>query len=52
MSVGHVLRRMVIALVERLNTSIEGCTTLGAPAEEAVKAIGSLSFSSTGGHAQ
>ena len=46
------LPRMVIALVERLNASIEGCTTLAAQAEEAVKVIGSLSFSATGGHAQ
>ena len=48
----ELLRRMVIALVERLNASIEGCTKLAAQAEKAVKAIGSLSFSSTGGHAQ
>ena len=36
MSVWHVLRRMVIALVERLNASIEGCTRLAAQAEEEV----------------
>jgi hypothetical protein len=48
----ELLRRVVIALAERLNASIEGCTKLAAQAEEAVKVIGSLSFSSTGGHAQ
>ena len=47
-----LLRRVVIALAERLNASIEGGTKLAAQAEEAVKLIGSLSFSSTGGHAQ
>ena len=48
----ELLRRVVIALAERLNASIEGCTKLATQAEEAVKVIGSLSFSSTGGHAQ
>ena len=48
----ELLRRIVIALVRRLNTSIEACTKLAAQAEEAVKAIDSLSFSATGGHAQ
>ncbi len=47
-----LLRRVVISLAERLNASIEGCTKLAAQAEEVVKVIGSLSFSSTGGHAQ
>ncbi len=36
------LRRVVIALAERLNASIEGWTKLAAQAEEAVKVIGSL----------
>jgi hypothetical protein len=48
----ELLRAVAVALVERLNASIEGCTKLAAQAEEAVKAIGSPSFSSTGGHAQ
>ena len=48
----ELLRRVVIALVERLNASIEGCTKLAAQAEEAVKAIDALSFSAAGGHAQ
>ena len=48
----ELLRRVVIALVHRLNASSEGCTRLAAQAEEAVKAIDSLSFSPTGGHAQ
>ncbi len=48
----ELLRRVVIALAERLDASIEGCTKLAAQAEETVKVIGSLSFSSTGGHAQ
>ncbi len=48
----ELLRRVVIALAERLNASIEGCTKLAAQAEEAVKPINSLSFSQTGGHAQ
>ena len=41
----ELLRRIVIALVKRLNTSLEACTKLAAQAEEAVKAIDSLSFS-------
>lgn len=48
----ELLRRVVIALTERLNASIEGCTKLAAQAEEAVKAIDSLSYSPTEGHAQ
>ena len=48
----ELLRRMVIALVERLNASIEGCTKLAAQAEEAVNAIDALSFSPAEGHAQ
>ena len=48
----ELLRRVVIALVQRLNTSIEGCMKLAAQAEETVKAIDSLSFSPTEGHAQ
>ncbi len=48
----ELLRRVVIALVQRLNASIEGCTKLAAQAEEAVKVIGSLSYSPTEGHAQ
>jgi|SRR3990172_1426047 len=41
------LRRIVIALVRRLNISIQGCTSLAAQAEEAVRAIDSLSLSLT-----
>ena len=48
----ELLRGMVIALVHRLNASIEGCNRLAAQAEEAAKAIDSLSFSPTGGHGQ
>ena len=48
----ELLRRMVIALIERFNASIEGCTKLVAQAEETVKAIDALSFSAAGGHAQ
>jgi len=48
----ELLRRVVIALVRRLNASIEGCTKLASQAEEAVKPINSLSFSQTGGRAQ
>ena len=48
----ELLRRVVIALVKRLNTSIEASTKFAAQAEEAVRAIDSLSFSPTGGHAQ
>ena len=48
----ELLRRVVIALVERFNASIEGCTKLAAQAEEAVKAIDALSFSPAEGHAQ
>jgi CRP-like cAMP-binding protein len=35
----ELLHRMVIALVQRLNASVESCATLAAQAEEAVKAI-------------
>jgi len=38
-----LLHQMVIALVQRLNASVEGCTTLAAQVEEAVKAIELLS---------
>ncbi len=48
----ELLRAVAVALVRRLNASIEGCTRLAAQAEEAVKPINSLSFSSTGGRAQ
>jgi len=48
----ELLRRVVIALAERLNASIEGCTKLPAQAEDAVKVIDSLSFLPTEGHAQ
>ncbi len=37
-------RRVVIALVQRLNTSVEGCTKLAAQVEETVNAIDSLSL--------
>ena len=43
----ELLRRIVIALVRRLNISIQGCTSLMAQAEEAVRAIDSLSLSLT-----
>jgi CRP-like cAMP-binding protein len=48
----ELLRRVVIALVQRLNSSIEGCMKLASQAEEAIKAIDSLSFLPTEGHAQ
>jgi CRP-like cAMP-binding protein len=48
----ELLRRVVIALVQRLNTSIDGCMRLASQAEEAIKAIDSISFLPTGGHAQ
>ena len=48
----EILRRVVIAMVQRLNTSIEGCMKLASQAEEAIKAIDSLSFLPTEGHAQ
>jgi hypothetical protein len=38
----ELLHRMVIALVQRLNASVESCTKLAAQVEEAVKAIESL----------
>ena len=41
----ELLRRMVIALVQRLNASAESCTKLAAQAEETVKAIDVLSLS-------
>jgi len=41
----ELLRAVAVALVHRLNASIEGCTRLAAQAEEAVKPINSLSFS-------
>ena len=41
----ELLRRVVIALVKRLNTSIETTTKFAAQAEEAVRAIDSLSLS-------
>ncbi len=43
----ELLRRVVIALVQRLNTSLEGCTELAAKVEETVKASASLSLPST-----
>ena len=43
----ELLRRVVIALVQRLNTSLEGCTELAAKVEETVKASDSLSLPST-----
>jgi hypothetical protein len=39
----ELLRKVVVALVRRLNASIEGCTALAAQAEEAVKMIDSIS---------
>ena len=42
----ELLRRVAIALVQRLNASVEGCTELGAQAEETVKVIDSLSLPS------
>ena len=48
----ELLRRVVIALVERLNASIKGCTKLAAQDEEAVNAIDALSFLPAEGHAQ
>jgi len=41
-----LLHQMVIALVQRLNASVEGCTTLAAQVEKAVKAIELLSVPS------
>lgn len=41
----ELLRRVVVALVHRLNVSIEGCVKLAAQAEETVKTIDSLSLS-------
>jgi len=38
----ELLRRVVIAFAKRLNASVEGCTELGAQAEETVKVIDSL----------
>lgn len=43
----ELLRRVVIALVQRLNASVEGCTELAAKVEETVKASDSLSLPST-----
>lgn len=40
----ELLHRMVIALVERLNASVESCSKLAAQVEEAVKAIELLSL--------
>ena len=40
----ELLRRVVIALVQRLNVSVEGLTKLGAQAEETVQVIDSLSL--------
>lgn len=40
----ELLRRVVIALVQRLNVSIEGCTKLAAQAGETVQVIDSLSL--------
>ena len=40
----ELLRRVVIALVQRLNASVEGCTKLAGKVEETVKAIDSLSL--------
>jgi hypothetical protein len=48
----ELLRRVVIAMVQRLNTSIGGCMKLASQAEETIKAIDSLSFLPTEGHAQ
>ena len=42
----ELLRRVVIAFAKRLNASVEGCTELGAQAEETVKVIDSLSLPS------
>ncbi len=41
----ELLRWVVMALVRRLNTTIEACSKLAAQAEEAVKAIDTLSLS-------
>lgn len=41
----ELLRRVVMALVRRLNTAIEACSKLAAQAEEAVRAIDTLSLS-------
>ena len=43
----ELLRRVVIALVQRLNASVEGCTKLAAQVEETVKGIDSLSLPPT-----
>ena len=43
----ELLRRVVMALVQRLNASVEGCTKLANQVEETVKAIDSLSLPST-----
>lgn len=43
----ELLRRVVIAFAKRLNASAEGCTELGAQAEETVKVIDSLSLPQT-----
>jgi len=40
----ELLRQVVIAFAKRLNASVEGCTNLGAQAEETVKVIDSLSL--------
>lgn len=40
----ELLRQVVIAFAKRLNASVEGCTELGAQAEETVKVIDSLSL--------
>jgi len=40
----ELLRQVVIAFAKRLNASVEGCTKLGAQAEETVKVIDSLSL--------
>jgi len=40
----ELLRQVVIAFAKRLNASVEGCTKLGAHAEETVQVIDSLSL--------
>ena len=40
----ELLRRMVVALVQRLNSSGESCAKLAAQVEETVKAIDLLSL--------
>jgi CRP-like cAMP-binding protein len=43
----ELLRRVGVAFAKRLNTSVEGCTKLGAQAEATVEVIDSLSLSQT-----